>query len=308
MPDAETPSPSPSQTPARVHLVLFVVQLAFATLAVEGKLAMSPAHGVSPKALAMARVAGGAAVFIAIELATAKRRLPSAADVLRLAALSLLGIVLNQALFLLGLKATSPVSATLLIATIPVFSAAIAVATKRDQLSVRGVVGIALALLGILVLTHFALPRGGDALVLLNSLCYAFYVVYAKGVLQRYGAMTVMAWIFGLGTLMFAPFGGPELATELVAWPLATRGLVLFIVLVPTVVAYLGNAWALARARPTLVTIYVYVQPLVVALLVWVQFDQRLDIWAIAAGLLIFAGVGVVATARRPRPSLVAQA
>jgi drug/metabolite transporter (DMT)-like permease len=308
VPDAEVTSASSTDTPARVHLVLLIVQLAFATLAVEGKLAMGPAHGVSPKALAMARVAGGAAVFIAIELTNTKRKLPSAPDVVRLAALSLLGIVLNQALFLLGLKATSPVSATLLVATIPVFSAVIAVAAKRDQLSLRGAAGIALALFGILVLTHFALPRGGDALVLLNSLCYAFYVVYAKGVLQRYGAMTVMAWIFGLGALMFAPFGGADLAAEFASWPLATRGLVLFIVLVPTVIAYLGNAWALARARPTLVTIYVYVQPLVVALLVWVQFDQRLDVWAIAAGLLIFAGVGIVATARRPRASLVAQA
>jgi drug/metabolite transporter (DMT)-like permease len=291
-----------------VHLVLFVVQLAFATLAVEGKLAMSPAHGVSPKALAMARVAGGAAIFIAIELASGRRKRPSLPDILRLAGLSLLGIVLNQALFLLGLHTTSPVSATLLVATIPVFAAAIAVAVKRDKVSLRGVFGIALAMLGIAVLTHFTLPHGGDALVLLNSLCYAFYVVYAKGVLQRYGSMTVMAWIFGLGALMFAPFGGADLVTEFGTWPLATRSLVLFIVLVPTVIAYLGNAYALARARPTLVTIYVYVQPLVVALLVWVQFNQRLDAWALAAGLLIFAGVGIVATARRPRLGSVVQA
>lgn len=286
-----------------MHLVLLIVQLSFGTLAVESKLAMGPAHAVSPYALAMARIAGGAVFFIALALSQrSKLKLGSVRDVLLLAVFSLLGIVLNQVFFLEGLKVTSPVSAILLIATIPVFSAIIAVATRRDRLTVRGAMGIGIAFFGILVLTHFAMPRRGDALVLANSFCYSIYIVFSKGVLERYGATTVMAWVFGWALVLFAPIGGAAMVQEAPSWPLSTMALVLFIVLVPTVVAYWGNAWALARARPTLVTIYIYVQPLVVTVLAYVQLGQRVDAWAAVAGLFILLGVTVVATAKRNLP------
>lgn len=285
-----------------VHVVLLVTQVAFASLAVEGKLAMSPAFGVSPKALAMARIVGGALVFLVLQLVSRGPRVRSLLDVGRLALLSIFGIVLNQTLFLAGLERTSPVAATLLVATVPVFSAIVAALFGRDRVTARTAAGIALALVGVFVLTHFMLPRAGDALVLLNSLCYSIYLVFAKGVLERYGTTTVIAWIFGLGAILFAPFGGASLLRELPAWHAGAASLVAFVVLVPTVVAYSFNAWALERARPTLVAMYVYLQPLVVVALAWVQLGQRLDAWTAMAGLLIFAGVGVVATAKRAPP------
>src|SRR4051812_12875973 len=97
-------------TELRVHLALLVVQVAFGTLAVEGKVAMGPAHGVSPPALAMIRILGGAAAFLGAHHALRTPRVTRARDIAGLAALSILGIVLNQALFLAGLSQTSPVS------------------------------------------------------------------------------------------------------------------------------------------------------------------------------------------------------
>jgi len=288
---------------ASVHAALLLVQVAFGSLAVEGKLAMTPRHGVSPAALAMARILGAAAFFVALRaLGRAAGQAPGVTSWRDRAALGLLasfGIVLNQALFLAGLQRTSPLSATLLVAMIPVFTAIVAAAAGRERLTGRKLGGIALALLGVAVLSRFALPAAGDLMVLLNALSYAIYVVFAKGLLTRLGTQAVMAWVFGWGVVLFAPVGGAALVREAPGWSPAAAGLVAFIVGVPTVLGYGLNAWALRRASPTLVTIYIYLQPLVVALLAWVQLGQPLTVRALAAGLLILAGVTVVATAPR---------
>jgi len=285
-------------TQLRVHLTLLVVQVAFASLAVEGKVAMGPPYGVSPPALAMIRILGGAVTFIAAHLALRTPRVTRARDVAELAALAVFGIVVNQALFLAGLSQTAPVSATLLVAMIPVFTAAIAAIAGRERLNARAGAGIAVALFGVLVLSGFALPGRGDVLVLLNSASYAVYVVFAKSALERLGTVTVVAWVFGLGALLFAPIGGVALAREAPAWPAATIALVAFIVLVPTVLAYALNAWALRRAAPSLVTIYVYLQPLVVAALARIQLGRAVSLRAALAGIVIFVGVGLVASSR----------
>src|SRR5512144_1905949 len=158
-------SPSPAGKPPRatVHIALLFVQIAFGSLAVEGKLAMSPRFGVSPPALAMVRILGGALVFMPLALAQGGPRVRARRDVAELTLLGLFGVVLNQALFLAGLRQTSPVSATLLVATIPVFTVVIAALAGRERLRLRGVTGIALALVGALTLSGFALPRRGDA-------------------------------------------------------------------------------------------------------------------------------------------------
>lgn len=290
---------SAPRSPGRVHAALVLVQVAFASLAVEGKLAMDPAHGVAPAALAMARIAGTAVVFVAAHLALRTPRVHRWSDVGRLALLSLFGVVLNQALFLRGLHLTSPLAATLLVATIPVFTPLIAAAAGRDRFGARTGVGLALAVFGVAILSDFATPHAGDTLVLVNAACYSVYVVFARGVLERYGTVTVVAWVFGVGAVMFAPFGGLPLLDDAPRWSGETRALVAFVVLVPTIVAYSVNAWAMARARPGLVTIYVYLQPLVVAVLAWAQLGQPLAPRVVAAGLAILAGVGVVASGAR---------
>lgn len=293
-----TASPAPRPT-LSVHVALVVVQLAFGSLAVEGKLAMGP-HGVSPQALAMARIAGGAVVFGVAHALSSGPRVSGWPDRLRLAALALFGIVLNQALFLRGLRETSPVAATLLVATIPVFSAVVAAIAGRDRITARSASGVAVAVLGIAVLSGFAVPRRGDALVIANAASYALYVVFAKGVLARYGTLAVVAWVFGWGALLFAPLGGPALVADLPTWSPAAAGLVAFVVLVPTVLAYSVNAWALRRATPSLVTVYIYLQPLVVVVLARVQLGQAIDLRTVVAAALILGGVGVVASAPRP--------
>lgn len=255
---------------------------------------------IFPEALAMIRMLGGALFFRAIATVRREHLEPIArADHLRLAGLSILGIALNQTLFLLGLRWTSPFSVSLLGATIPVFAAALAVLFGKERLSWRTAVGIALAMTGVLSLIGLGSLDRGAILVALNSLSYAAYVVLSRDVVLRVGALRSVVWVFTYAALLFAPLGmRPMLATLPELTPRGW-GFVLYILAVPTIVAYLLNAWALGRSSATLVTIYIYLQPLIAAVLAWVQLGTGISKRAWLAAVLILAGLGVVAS-RKP--------
>jgi drug/metabolite transporter (DMT)-like permease len=279
-----------------VHLALLIVQVAFGTLPVEGKIVMNPPYSVSPQALAMMRLLGGACVFVPTYLLSPRApRVTSFQDGFVLVVLAIFGMVLNQAFFLYGLSRTSPVSATLLIATIPIFTALIAVLARRDRMTLQTGLGLALAVLGVLVLSNFALPKSGDLFVLLNAASYAIYMVFSKSSLARFGTLTVMAWVFGAATILYAPIGALAVVHDAPRWSAGAWGYLAFLVLVPTVLAYSLNAWALKRANPTLVTIYIYLQPMVVLTLSTLQLQHTPKIASLFGGLFILAGVTTVA-------------
>jgi drug/metabolite transporter (DMT)-like permease len=278
--------------------------MAFAGGAVEGKLAMRAAAagggGVDPFALAMARMLGAALFFQLLARVRRSRPLP-VREHARAALLSLLGIALNQTLFLMGLRITTAFAAALLGATIPVFTAALAVLLRVEKPAARTAVGLALAFSGVLWLTGGGSLDVGATLIAVNCLSYALYIVLAKPVLERVGALTLVTWVFTWGAVMMVPVGGLRLVVGVQEWGARGWWLVAFMIACPTIVAYLANAWALQRSTPTMVTIYIYLQPLLAALLQWVQMREPVSRRALVASALILAGVAVVTSRRLPR-------
>jgi drug/metabolite transporter (DMT)-like permease len=287
------------------HAGLLLVQFAFASQAVEAKVAMLPrsqgGEEIFPEALAMIRMLGGALFFQAILRARGTEGVAiSRLDHLRLAGLSIFGIALNQTLFLMGLRWTTPFSVSVLGATIPVFAAGLAVLFRKERLSWRTVLGLSLALLGVLSLIGNGSLDRGAVLVALNSLSYAGYVVLSRDVVLRVGALRTVAWIFTYAAVLFVPFGMRPMLAQLPALTPRGWGLTLYILALPTIVAYLLNAWALARSSATLVTVYIYLQPLIAAVLAWAQLGLGISKRAWLAAALILLGLGVVSS-RTPR-------
>lgn len=298
---------SPSRGAWATHAGLLLVQFAFASQAVEAKVAMMPralgGEEIFPEALAMIRMSGGALFFQAVVTARGARggRI-SRVDHARLAGLSVIGIALNQTLFLMGLKWTTPFSVSLLGATIPVFAAGLAVLLGKEKGSWRTFAGLTLALLGVVSLVGNGSLDRGAILVAFNSLSYALYVVLSREVILRVGALRTVAWLFTYAAILFAPFGMRPMLAQLPA--LTPRGwaFALYILALPTIVAYLLNAWALARSSATLVTIYIYLQPLIAAVLAWAQLGHTISKRAGLAAVLILAGLGVVASRQPAKP------
>jgi drug/metabolite transporter (DMT)-like permease len=289
-----------------IHAALLGVQAAFAAAAFEGKLALgsvgSGGQGVEPLALAMARMVGATLFFQVVLRAGGRLRPLPWVDHARIAALSVLGIVLNQTLYLVGLRITTAFAAALLGATIPVFTAALAIVLRVERADVRTGIGLVLAFAGVLWLTGIGSIDLGAVVIAINCLSYSLYIVLSKPVIERVGATTLVTWLFTWGVVMLAPIGGVALVSGALHWSARAWLLVGFFVAVPTIYAYLANAWALGRTSPTVVTIYIYLQPLLAAILQWLQLGVPVTSRALGASAFILGGVAVVTMRRSMRP------
>ena len=287
------------------HLALIAVQLMFGTWPIVGKVAL---RSMSSSGLVAFRVVGAAIVFVALR--GKLRQLPKLplSDLGLLALCSMLGVVVNQLLFVKGLSLTTVINATLLGTTIPVFTLIVSILLGHDRLSLRRTVGILLAAAGVIYLVDpgraqfSAQTTSGNLLIVTNSFCYGAYLAISKTLFKKYGALNVITWMFAIGSVVTLPIGGYALSKD----PLATAGVwiwvaVIYIVLVPTVVSYYLNAWALTRVTPTIVATYIYLQPLIAFGLAPLLLGEKLSPRIFVACALIFAGVGVVLRRARSR-------
>jgi drug/metabolite transporter (DMT)-like permease len=284
-------------------LALIAVQVLFATWPIVGKIALRTVPSV---ALVGFRVAGAALTLLVLAQVSGSLQTIGRTDWPLLIVSSLLGLVLNQLLFTKGLSLTTAINATLLSTTIPVFTLLVGVMLGTDRATLRRLVGIALAAGGVLYLVgpgrsqFSAATRTGDLLLVSNSLCYGAYIAVSKDLMKRYNALTVITWIFVVGCVITVPAGAVSLAhVPLASISWRTWLAILYIIVLPTAGAYYLNGWALARAPPSTVAVYIYLQPLIAFAVAPIILGESLSIHTVIASLLIFAGVLAV-TRRRP--------
>ncbi len=284
------------------HLALLLVQASFAAGAVEGKIALAPralgGEAISPWAMAMMRMACAALFFRALPHSRPAAPLERV-DHARIALLSLLGIVVNQTLFLLGLRLTSAFTAALLAGTIPVFTALISVLLGTDRASVRLFAGVLASFGGVAYLVGVRHVDVGALIIAANCLSYSAYLVLAGKTIRKIGAIPTISWVFTWGSILFAPIGLVAIARDAPQWTGRGASFIAFYVLVPTIVAYGANAFALGRTTAATVAIYVNLQPILAAVLQWLQLGQRLTGRMMAASAMIVGGLLLVAL-RRP--------
>jgi drug/metabolite transporter (DMT)-like permease len=284
--------------------VLVLVQLLFASLAVAGRYVLPrfPAG-----ALVSFRVLGAAAVLFGVNWLTGGQWIRDSRDLGRLAVLGTLGIAANQTLFLYGLQHTTAINATILVTTVPVFTVIGSVLSGRERASPMMLCGITLAALGTVYLIgpdRISLAPEvalGNALIVLGMICYAAYFVYSKQVFGRYGSITVSFYVMLFASLSVLPFGVMAVGSlRLSNLPASVWWWVAYIVLFPTILTYLLNIWALQRVSSNLVAGFIYLQPIFAAAVAPLVLEgEQITRRAAAAGLAIFAGLGLVILAER---------
>jgi drug/metabolite transporter (DMT)-like permease len=280
------------------HLALIAVQIMFGTWPIIGKIAL---RSISSTSLVGIRIFGAALIFTLLQRKFSQLRQLPWRVLAWLALSSLLGVVLNQLIFVKGLSLTTAINSTLLITTIPVSTLVVSILLRHERTSPRHVLGIALAAAGVVYLvdpwraTFTAQTTLGNLLLIVSSFCYGAYISVSKDLFRRYGALNVITWIFLIAALMTLPFATYSLSGE----PVRTfsRGVwlaIAYIVVVPTVGAYYLNSWAVIRVPPSVVAIYIYLQPLLAFGIAPVVLGEHLNARIVVAGLLILAGVTVV--------------
>lgn len=289
---------SPSRL--QIHLALFTVAALFSINYIISKQSM---RSFAPLSFAWLRVAGAA---IALNIAVPARGL-SRRDSWQIAGFAVLGVFLNQTMFLAGLARTSAHVAAILITTIPLFALAAAILLRLERPTVAKIGGIALAFAGALLVIGGEGVKGltgamaGTLLLIGNCIAYALYLVLSKETMSRLPPARVISRMFAVGAALIFPVALPSLLRQ--EWRAIPRGAWIGLALViagPTVAAYLINAWTLRHADSSVVAAYTYVQPVLTAVLAWAFLHEEIRAIVAVAGAMILAGVALAGKASGP--------
>jgi drug/metabolite transporter (DMT)-like permease len=296
---------SHERIPASVHAALIAVQLMFASLSIAGKMAL---RELQPFGLICARVTLATTVLVVVRLLMRKKERVAARHLPELALCAFFGITLNMLVFIAGLARTTATNAIVIGTTIPVFTVGVAVVARKEAATLAKVVGLVVACLGAMTIVgaaRFETGSGkllGNLLIVGNSLSFSIYLVISRRLLSIYSPITVVAWTFVFGTLGILPFGAPSLVAAAPHLSARTWSCVVYIALFPTVGTYFLNLFALQKVPASLVAIYIYVQPIVGALMAAAALGERPSASTYIGGALIGSGIWLVTReARRLR-------
>lgn len=235
---------------------------------------------VGPAAWAMFRIVAASAVLVPIAIWLKKGRpWPERRLLLLLGIASLFGVVLNQVLFVEGLKRTTPAHSSVVNACIPIWTLLAAVIAGQERLGPRRLGAIALALGGVQYLlgldrlllgtTPDAADDGatllGDLLTMLNGWSFAIHLVFLRRIGRGLDSWLATAVMFLWAVLLIGAYGAPQATADDLDAVLTPPVLwcALYVVLFATVLTYLLNTWALRHTHSSTVALYINVQPLV---------------------------------------------
>jgi drug/metabolite transporter (DMT)-like permease len=271
-----------------------------------------------PLSLAVLRFGQGGLILFLYLLVTSR-------DLLRIAwrdlpFLTLLGAIffaIFPLTFNTGLRLTEASRGALMLATMPLWSAWLARAAKRERLNARQVAGILLTIGGVgIVLAERGLTwegdvraLAGDGLMLLTALCGAIYGVLAQRALVRYNALTVTTYAMVIGTFLLLPAAIIEgLPQALAQINDKVAVLILFLGIFGGALGYFLWTFALSRLTPTQVAVYVNLNPMVATTLAAALLAESLTgvfamgFVAVLGGVLLVNLPGTVGL-RAVRPS-----
>ena len=229
-------------------------------------------------------------------------------DYIKIFAASMLGFMTCQVTFLVGIPHITPMDCSILTAMAPIYTMAVAAIAIKEPITFKKAGGVALSFAGIiyLIVSRVAAPGGtaesspfGIFMIILNSLSFSMYLGIFKPLIAKYSAVTFMKWIFLFSALVAAPLSMKGLIeVEWAAIPTKQYAELAYLIICATFITYFLIPLAQKRIRPTLVSMYSYVQP-IIAIAVSIAIGMDSLTWQKAlATVLVFAGVVIVSRSR----------
>ena len=296
-----------NKQPLYAHLSMFAACAIWGLMAPLGKDAMN--NGLDGPSMVMIRVMGGAVLFWIASLFTTYEPVPWK-HVFIFAGAAVFGIVCNQCGFTIGLSYTSPINASIVTTSMPIFAMLLAALILKEPLTSKKVLGVLMGCSGALMLiltsaTHASDKVGdirGDLCCLGAQFSYALYLSVFNKFIKQYSIFTVNKWMFLWATIILMPIVGPHTLT-MISNELSTKTLLEtgYVVFFGTFVGYILIIKAQKVLRPTVVSVYNYVQP-IVAVAVSVMTGIGIMKWSHAlAIILVVSGVTLVTKSKSRR-------
>lgn len=289
------------------HIACFTAYLIFGLNIIVCK-DLTSSDTISPLALFTLRSLGAGLLFWFISLFMPKERVERR-DLPKIFAASVLGFFLAQITFLMAISQITPMDCSIVASLSPLYTMFIAAFALKEPISAKKIGGVVLSLCGVLYLIINSVSATsstvqttpvGVLLIVANSLCFSLYLGVFKPLIGKYSVVTFMKWIFLFSTLMSLPFSAKELiAVEFAALPLSYIAELSFLIFCATFVTYFLIPIGQKLLRPTLVSMYSYVQP-IIAIVVSICIGMDTLSWQkVVAAITVFSGVIIVSRSKQ---------
>lgn len=261
---------------------------------------------ITPLGLSGIRITGGALLYLIFSWllpASMETRQPiDRRDWWRLLLCSLLIISANQGLFILGIGLTNPVDSSVMSSLTPLFTMILAAVFLHFPMTWMKVAGVLVGLGGVVMLVADSgasemaeNPLLGNLLCMAAQLCAAIYYVAFDGIIRKYTPYTLMKWLFFLSVVTYVPFCMPDmLRVDYAALPAEIWWELAYIITVATFIGYMLIPFSQKHLRPTVVSMYSYLQPAFAAVMALILGVGEFGLVKGVATLLIFVGIGLV--------------
>ncbi len=288
------------------HLACFTAYTIFGLNIVVCK-DLTSSGAISPIALFCLRSLGAGVLFWIISLFLPKESVEKR-DLPKIFAASFLGFFLTQICFLMAISQITPMDCSIITSLSPIYTMFIAAYSLKEPLSIQKIGGVAMSLFGIiyLILNSTASAGGvaettpiGVLLMIGNSLCFSLYLGIFKPTIAKYSVVTFMKWTFLFASMLALPFSAKELLhLNFATLPTSYLTELAFLIICATFITYFLIPVGQKILRPTLVSMYSYVQP-IIAIVVSIYIGMDTLSWQkVLAAATVFTGVVIVSYSR----------
>ena len=257
---------------------------------------------IKPYAFIFLRVAGATLIFWFAGLFVKSQKIEKE-DYKKIVVASFFGVGLNMFAFFKGLSLTTPISASVMMVTSPIMVLIFSSILIRSAIGKKRILGVFTGLVGaILLITCGNSSHGsntnsnwGNFLVFVNATSYGLYLVLAKRLIAKYNPIVFIKWLYLFGLIFVIPFSYHELSE--VAWqgiPTNMYWNIGFVIIFTTCVTYLFNLYGLSKLKPTTVSVFIYLQPVIATIYALITGSDSLNFIKISATIIIFLGVYLV--------------
>lgn len=270
--------------------------------------------GTPPEAISFLRTSFACIMFWMVSFFYPHEKVCSK-DLLILLVCGLCGVGINQWMFVVGLRMTSPVDASIIATAVPILVLLLAALVLKEPITRKKSFGVFLGVCGglMLVFSSSQVNVGtsslwGNTLILINHTMYSVYLVLSKPLSKQYSSVTMMKWMFLFSTIALMPFCMPSVA-DVPTFHSETFNVtqlcsLLYILLGATFIAYMLIPMALKYIRPTTASMYNYVQPIIASLIAISIGQDSFSFIKLMSAMIIFVGVYLVTQSNKRNDSI----
>lgn len=213
------------------------------------------------------------------------------------------GASLNMLTFFKGLSLTTPINASVIMVMVPIIVFILSILFLKEKLVKHHVLGVLIGLTGAIILIVYGQKTAknapnillGNTYVFINAVLYACYMIIVKKLIEKYNPLTFVKWIYLFGLIIVIPFGYHDfLEIEWNSLPTSIIYKILFVVVCTTFLTYLFNLLALTKLKPTTVSTFVYLQPVIATIFALLLKRDTINTVKIISTAFIFIGVYLV--------------